>query len=903
MLHQIGVGALGPVFRTYEPTRDRLVAVKVFRLDLTPEQAESLAEELSKATEAGLFHSSIVEPVAAGVEGTVAYRAEEYVAAESLDVAMRHYAPATLEKALPFITQLAAAIDFARAAGVGHGALHPRDIFVTPDEARATGFGVVDALERLGQRAPVRRPYSPPERIAGSEWGSPADVFSLAVIAFELLTGRRPAGIGEQMGTLAGAALGDRADAIKAVLAKAMDESAAARYQTAGAFAAALAEAAGNPSLAVGAAEAAAVTGGSRLLASDDLAIEPDDSGRDETGIEALEDFAPDAPPLEAGESPREAARKAIAARKRLMKDKPPPVEFEATAPIADVPLPLAAAMDPGAAVDLEVSPIPDSSVGEPVSPPIEEPQAAPAVPPIAPVASSPTKSRAREPRTKKHDREHLFKPLDLPVAPPLPDVAAPAIDRLAPEAVMPPVEGESIEPRREEPRIDVLPQGDAEPVTESAEAAKDGEGAIASAAASATSASASATSTAPGTAELDEPMHPGVLASDLDAAPASPAREVELGAYGSEGPAHVDEPMVRARGDEAMTDAPLLRDVSDRVVAVDEFRARESASPRGDRAWPRLSERPTLDRSLASNPSPIEPSEPAEQPAMFGVEEPRRDRSPRAMLPYAVPLIVGLLLGYMVRDFIGDRNQAREPTAVSDTGTTPNQAPGTPATSGQAPAGEATEHVVTPSAASAASSSPPPSAAPAPSTPAAAKDAARRDPPPPPAKPRAAAPRTGTIVVNSNPSKAGVTVNGRWMGRTPLRLRERRFGKYSVRVVQAGFETERQDFSLSAAAATKTIDVSLKRQPSKTPPKPAAAAAQKPAASTGEIFVDSRPQGARVLIDGREVGVTPFRLPGVTVGSYAVRLELVDHTPWTATTKVAAGETARVTGSLDRIR
>src|ERR687883_627984 len=49
------------------------------------------------------------------VAGTVAYRAEEYVAAESLDVAMRHYAPASLDKVLPFITQLAGAIDFARA--------------------------------------------------------------------------------------------------------------------------------------------------------------------------------------------------------------------------------------------------------------------------------------------------------------------------------------------------------------------------------------------------------------------------------------------------------------------------------------------------------------------------------------------------------------------------------------------------------------------------------------------------------------------------------------------------------------------------------------------------------------------------------------------------------------------
>jgi hypothetical protein len=543
--------------------------------------------------------------------------------------------------------------------------------------------------------------------------------------------------------------------------------------------------------------------------------------------------------------------------------------------------------MEPGAAVDLEASPIASIAVDEPEPASIEEPQAAAPVS-ETPVASSPVKPRTREPRAKKQDREHLFKPLELPIAPPLPGVVPAATDRLTPEAVMPPVEGESIEPRREEPGIDQPLQVDAEPVTGTAKVVKEGAG-----------------------AEVDEPPHPGLLAGDLDVAPASPAREVEFAAFESEAPAHVDESLVRARGDEAMTDAPLLRDVSERVVAVDEFRARESGSPRGDRAWPRVSGRPPLDRSLASNPSPIEPSEPAEQPPMFGVEEPRRDRSPRAMLPYAVPLIVGLLLGYMVRDFIGDRNQAREAATVSDTSTTSNPTPAAPGTPGQSPATAATETVVTPSAAAAPASTPPPTtgapgAAPT-STPAAGKDVPGSDPP---AKPPAAAPRTGTIVVTSNPSKAGVTINGRWMGRTPLRLRGRRFGKYSVRVVQPGFEVEREEFSLSATAATKTIDVNLKRQPSKTSPKPAAPAAaapQKPgaapAATTGEIFVDSRPQGARVLIDGREVGVTPFRLPGVPVGSYAVRLELVDHTPWTATTKVAAGETARVTGSLDRIR
>ena len=152
------------------------------------------------------------------------------MAAESLDVAMRHYAPAPIDKALPFITQLAGAIDFARAAGVGHGGLHPRDIFVTPDEARATGFGVVEALEEVGIRAPIRRPYTAPERIDGAAWGTPADVFSLAAITFELLTARRPAGTGAQAGALPE---GEHSAALHAVLARALDDDPARRYGTA----------------------------------------------------------------------------------------------------------------------------------------------------------------------------------------------------------------------------------------------------------------------------------------------------------------------------------------------------------------------------------------------------------------------------------------------------------------------------------------------------------------------------------------------------------------------------------------------------------------------------------------------------------------------------------------------
>ena len=197
-MHQIGAGVLGPVFRTYDPDGDRLVAVKAFHLDITPEQAGTLASALNEIVQGGLSHPSIVTPVGAGLSDGVPYLALEYAAAESLDVAIRHYAPAAPDAALPFAVQLAEALDTAHARGLFHGALHLRDIFVSPELARVNGLGVVSALERIGLRGPLRRPFTAPEQIASADWGSAADRFALAAIAYELLTGKRATGLGEQ---------------------------------------------------------------------------------------------------------------------------------------------------------------------------------------------------------------------------------------------------------------------------------------------------------------------------------------------------------------------------------------------------------------------------------------------------------------------------------------------------------------------------------------------------------------------------------------------------------------------------------------------------------------------------------------------------------------------------------
>ncbi len=132
------------------------------------------------------------------------------------------------------------------------------------------------------------------------------------------------------------------------------------------------------------------------------------------------------------------------------------------------------------------------------------------------------------------------------------------------------------------------------------------------------------------------------------------------------------------------------------------------------------------------------------------------------------------------------------------------------------------------------------------------------------------------------------------------------------MRVVEPGFEVTRARFTLSESAASRTVDVALRRVPAskrapapepRTAPSMAAAAPAKPVAATGAIFVDSRPRGARVFIDGKEVGVTPLTLAAQPVGSHVVRLELADHQSVTATTQVVGQKTATVTLSLDRVK
>ena len=725
VLHQIGVGALGPVFRTYEPTRDRLVAVKVFRLDIVPEQAQALADALSHASEAGLFHPSIVEPIASGVEGSVAYRAEEYVAAESLDVAMRHYAPAPVEKALPFVTQLAGAIDFARAVGIGHGGLHPRDIFITPDDARATGFGVVEALEQSGIRAPVRRPYSAPERIEGQPWGVAADVFALAAITFELLTGRQPAGLGRDAGTLPDVA---NRSSVETVLGRAMDRDPARRYPTALAFAAAL-EAAWR---------------GEKV---EDTAI-----------------VAAPAPDLEVSPAAPYATPEALA-----------PVDVHAH-PIDDALAPA------------DAHPLDDAVAhADALDDALAHAQAHPHVPDIEPTLFDRHDDSDKDVDATQRHHVSAFEPT-------------------VPLAVT----------RQPEPQI-----ADSMPL------ARD----------------------VPGD---DEDDHEATLALH----------------------AHRHEP----------------ERFSEFVDAQDaEGEERRPLEAEGERE-------PAFNRDAEAF------TESDRTPAFGAVDDEPRGRG---FASYVAVAVFGLILGFGAAYFMWGRNNVPPaetaaaatpaPSTTTETPPSPRAEPQTPSPAAASPkgAGSGGATASAPTAAPAPSPAPPAAAEPSFST--------RRENPS-----AAAAPVRGQITVKSTPSKAGVTVNGKWRGRTPLTLDSLPFGNYVVRVVQPDYKTAREQFALNAQSPSRALNVHLESDKAavasarrSTPER----AAQTPVTFTGTLFVDSHPQGATVVIDGKAMGKTPLRLPDMRIGTHVVRLELARHRPWYSTARVVSGQEVRVAGSLEEIQ
>jgi hypothetical protein len=171
-----------------------------------------------------------------------------------------------------------------------------------------------------------------------------------------------------------------------------------------------------------------------------------------------------------------------------------------------------------------------------------------------------------------------------------------------------------------------------------------------------------------------------------------------------------------------------------------------------------------------------------------------------------------------------------------------------------------------------------------------------------------AVAPDTGRLLLRSTPADATVLVDGRERGRTPVTIGDLARGTHRVHITRAGYVAEDRRIVITAARPSASLIVTLARQPA-TVDSPGGSSERTPAprspatlgTATGTLTVESRPAGARVLLDGKFVGTTPAAIPDVDAGSHAIQLELEGHRGWSTSIRVVSGKQNRVTASLEQ--
>jgi serine/threonine-protein kinase len=253
VLMEVGDGAMGRVYTAWDPAVGRVVAVKTVKRELlTRETAPEYLRRFRNETIAvgALSHPAIVAVYDVGED----YLVMEYVEGRTLQAILRERGRLEPEEVLAILAPVADAIDLAHRRSIVHRDIKPANVMVQADgQPKLMDFGVAkvetSVMTATGQilGSPT---YMAPEQIAGQPVTGLADVYALGVVAYEMLTGRPPfygktitQVIYHVMHGLAtppqrlNASLPGRYDD---VFAKVLQKDPVQRYETAGAFVAAL---------------------------------------------------------------------------------------------------------------------------------------------------------------------------------------------------------------------------------------------------------------------------------------------------------------------------------------------------------------------------------------------------------------------------------------------------------------------------------------------------------------------------------------------------------------------------------------------------------------------------------------------------------------------------------------
>jgi len=200
---EVGRGGMGVVYRAVDTKLGRAVAIKMLPAEMTSDEDRRRRFVQEARSASALNHPNIVTIHEIDTENGVTFIAMELVEGTPLDQVIAA-GPLSIETALTYARQIAAALEVAHASGIVHRDIKPANIMVTRDgRIKVLDFGLAKLVERapadatmsaVATRAGIvmgTAAYMSPEQAEGKPVDARSDVFSFGAVFYEMLAGQR----------------------------------------------------------------------------------------------------------------------------------------------------------------------------------------------------------------------------------------------------------------------------------------------------------------------------------------------------------------------------------------------------------------------------------------------------------------------------------------------------------------------------------------------------------------------------------------------------------------------------------------------------------------------------------------------------------------------------------------
>jgi serine/threonine protein kinase/WD40 repeat protein len=203
VLRRIGSGGMGEVYLATDTRLERQIALKFLSARTTTDELNLRRFQFEARTASALNHPNILTIFDVGKFGGEHYIASEFVEGVTLRTRLKS-GPMDVTEAVEIVTQIASALVAAHSAGVIHRDLKPTNIMIRPDGyVKVIDFGLAKSIfgnSEMSRGEAFTRPgtmvgtvdYMSPEQASGDAADPRTDIWSLGVLFYEMLTGRRP---------------------------------------------------------------------------------------------------------------------------------------------------------------------------------------------------------------------------------------------------------------------------------------------------------------------------------------------------------------------------------------------------------------------------------------------------------------------------------------------------------------------------------------------------------------------------------------------------------------------------------------------------------------------------------------------------------------------------------------